>query len=96
MLQELVRKVRAAPGPDAWSQALFTLESIARAARDSGDWELAAWTADQMIDHDPNYAGSHYALALVAQHQGDSAKAAAAMALAKQHWKHADPDAVLQ
>jgi tetratricopeptide (TPR) repeat protein len=96
MLKELVKKVRAAPGPDAWSQALFTLESIARAARDTGDWELAAWTANEMVDHDPNYAGSQYALALVAEHQGDRAKAAAAMALAKQYWKNADPDVVLK
>jgi tetratricopeptide (TPR) repeat protein len=96
MLQELIKKVRAAPGPDAWSQALFTLESIVRAARDTGDWELAAWTANQMIDHDPNYAGSQYALAVVAEHQGDRAKAAAAMALAKQYWKNADPDVALK
>jgi tetratricopeptide (TPR) repeat protein len=96
MLQELIKKVRAAPGPDAWSQALFTLESIGRAARDSGDWELAAWTANQMIDHDPNYAGSQYLLAMVAEHQGDRAKAAAAMALAKQYWKNADPDAAFK
>ena len=45
MLEELVKGLRAAPGPDAWSQALFTLESIARAAREAGDWDLAAWTA---------------------------------------------------
>ena len=40
MLEEVARKVRAAPGPDAWTQALFTLEAIARAAREVGDWEL--------------------------------------------------------
>jgi tetratricopeptide (TPR) repeat protein len=96
MLRELAKKVRAAPGPDAWSQALFTLESIARAARDTGDWELASWAAAEMIDHDPNYAGSQFALALAAEHQGDHARAAAAMALAKQYWKHADPDAALK
>ena len=32
---------RACPGPDAWIQALFRLESMARMARDVGDWELA-------------------------------------------------------
>jgi tetratricopeptide (TPR) repeat protein len=96
LLRDLVAKVRAAPGPDAWMQALFTLESIARAARESGDWELAAWTADQMIAHDPNYAGSHYALALAAGHRGDAAAAAAAMARARALWKDADPDADLK
>jgi tetratricopeptide (TPR) repeat protein len=96
MLEDLAKKVRAAPGPDAWTQALFTLESIARTARDVGDWELAAWAANQMIEHDPNYAGSQYALALAAEHQGDRARAAAAMALAKQYWNRADPDAALR
>ena len=65
MLEDVARKVRAAPGPDAWTQALFTLESIARAAREVGDWDLAGWAARQMVEHDPNYGGAHYALALV-------------------------------
>ena len=42
MLEEVAREVRAAPGPDAWTQALFTLEAIARAAREAGDWDFAA------------------------------------------------------
>jgi tetratricopeptide (TPR) repeat protein len=92
MLQEVVGRVRAAPGPDAWAQALFTLESIARAARDVGDWELADWAARQMIEHDPNYGGSHYALALVAEHQGDRQRAQAEFDEARRYWKHADPD----
>ena len=37
MLEEVVRKkLRAAPGPDAWTQTLFTIEAIARAAREVG------------------------------------------------------------
>ena len=60
MLEEVARKVRAAPGPDAWTQALFTLEAIARAARDVGDWDFAGWAARQMLEHDSNYAGSHW------------------------------------
>src|SRR5262245_43965301 len=96
MIEDLVKKVRTAPGPDAWSQALFTLESIARAARDVGDWDLAAWTANQMIDHDPHYAGSQYALALAVEHAGDRVKADAAMKLAKEYWKRADADAPLR
>jgi tetratricopeptide (TPR) repeat protein len=92
MLEEAARTVRAAPGPDAWTQALFTLEAIARAAREVGDWELAGWAARQMLDHDPNYAGSHYALGLVAQHLGDRKTAGAEFAQARKYWKNADPD----
>ncbi len=46
MLDEVVRKARAAPGADACIQALFTLETVAR----------------QMLEHGPAYAGTHYAL----------------------------------
>jgi tetratricopeptide (TPR) repeat protein len=90
MLEEAARQARAAPGPDAWTQALFTLEAIARAAREAGDWELAAWAARQMLEHDPNYAGSHYALALVAEHNGDAATARAERALVAKYWQQAD------
>jgi hypothetical protein len=38
---------------------------MARTARDVGDWELAAWMARQMIDHDSNDAGSRRTLELV-------------------------------
>jgi tetratricopeptide (TPR) repeat protein len=92
MLEEVVRKVRARPGPDAWAQALFTIDAIARAARDVGDWDLAGWTARQMVEHDPNYAGSHHALALVAEHAGDAQTARAERALVAKYWKNADPD----
>jgi hypothetical protein len=91
MLEEVARKVRAAPGPDAWTQALFTLEAIARAAREVGDWDLAGWAARQMAEHDPNYAGAHYALALVAQHAGDARAARTAAAAAARLWSAADP-----
>jgi tetratricopeptide (TPR) repeat protein len=90
MLEDVARKVRAAPGPDAWTQALFTLESVARAAREVGDWDLADWAARQMLEHDPNYAGSHLALALVAEHNGDAAAATAERALVQKYWRQAD------
>jgi tetratricopeptide (TPR) repeat protein len=92
LLKEVERKVRAEPGPDAWTQALFTLESIARVARESGDWELAEYTANQMVEHDSSYGGTHYARALAAQHKGDSALAAKEFALAAKYWRDADPD----
>src|SRR5258708_2345320 len=92
MLEDVARKVRAAPGPDAWTQALFTLESIARAAREVGDWDLAGWTARQMVEHYPNYGGAHYALALVAQHGGDRLTASREAVAAAKFWSTADPD----
>ena len=57
------RRAHAArlPGPDAWIQALFRLEAIARTARDVGDWELAECMAGQMLEHDAAYGGSHLA-----------------------------------
>lgn len=92
MLDAMVKKARAAQGPDDWSQTLFTIESVARAAREVGDWELAGRMAQQMLEHDPAYAGTHHALALAADHRGDRRAAAAAFALAEKHWQKADPD----
>src|SRR2546423_2446167 len=92
LLQDVVKKARALPGPDAWTQTLFTIEAIARAAREVGDWEFAAWAAGQMREHDPNYGGTHYALMLVAGHDGDAKTVAAERALAEKYWKHADRD----
>jgi Tfp pilus assembly protein PilF len=45
-----------------------------------------------MLEHDPNYAGSHDALALVAEHAGDAQTARAERALVDKYWTHADPD----
>lgn len=75
-----------------WAQALFTLESLARAARAVGDWDLARHLARQMIEHDPNYAGSHYAMGLVAESDGDTAAAVTAFKEALKLWANADPD----
>lgn len=92
LLKDVQRRLRALPGPDAWIQALFRLESIARMARDVGDWELAEYTARQMIDHDAAYGGSHLALAMVARHRGDRAAALQAAAEAARYWRDADTD----
>jgi tetratricopeptide (TPR) repeat protein len=92
LLEQAAKEWRAAPGPDAWTQALFALEAIARAAREVGDWEFAEWAAKQMVDHDPQYAGSHHALAVVAEHRGDTKTAAAERALMEQYWSNADKD----
>lgn len=92
LLKSIEKDVRSEPGPDAWSAALFTLESIARIAWRASDWDLAEYTADQMIQHDPNYAGSHYQMAVVARHKGENRKADTEFRLAAKYWRDADPD----
>ena len=92
LLLDVAARVRAMPGPDGWVRALFALESMARSARQVGDWELAARMAKQMMDHDASYAGTHYALALVAEHDDDDTSARAEFALAQKYWSQADPD----
>jgi tetratricopeptide (TPR) repeat protein len=89
-LRRAAGEARALPGPDGWAQATFTLESIARAARDAGDWEFAEWAARQMLEHDSNYAGAHYALALAAGHNGDQATARVESDRARTLWAQAD------
>lgn len=92
VLMEAQRALRAVPGPDAWTQALFRLESIARSAREAGDWQLADYTARQMLEHDPAYGGSHYALAMVLRNSGDTSGAARELAAARNAWRDADSD----
>ena len=92
MLEAMIGKARAAPGPDEWLQALFALEWIARAARETGDWELAGRVAEHMVAHDPAYAGAHYALAIVAEQRNDLRTAAPELAQAIERWSSADPD----
>jgi Tfp pilus assembly protein PilF len=92
ILMQVVARVRAEAGPDAWTQALFRLEAIAAAARAAGDWQSAEAMARQMIEHDPAYAGSHYALALVAEHKNDNVMATTEYAEAEKLWRQADSD----
>jgi hypothetical protein len=92
VMESAARKWRSVPGPDAWSQALFRLEAMARAARDVGDWAFAARLAQLMLEHDAAYAGTHYALALAAEHDGNAATAKREFALAVKGWAAADKD----
>ncbi len=92
MIREAVESLRARPGPDAWSQTLFTLEAAARAARSAGDQELASELAEQMRQHDPAYAGTSFALALAAEQRGDRPGARRAYAEAVRRWQGADAD----
>ncbi len=92
LMQQVEEQVVAVPGPDAWSEALFQLDSIARIARDIGDWDLAEYTAQKMIRHDPSYAGGHFARALVAEHRGDALITQKEFAMGEKLWSKADPD----
>ncbi len=92
VLESVQRALRAIPGPDAWVHALFRLESMARSAREAGDWDLAEHTARQMIDHDAAYGGSHLALALALRHRGDAAGAERELEEARRCWRDADAD----
>jgi len=91
LFHEIEKKIRAVPGPDAWSQALFQLASIASFARDAADWELAEFTAKQMIEHDPSYAGGYYALGLAVEHRGGES-AREQFVKAENRWASADTD----
>ncbi len=92
VMERAAQKWRSLPGPDAWTQSLFRLEALARAARDVGDWAFAARLAQLMLEHDPNYAGTHFALALVAQHDGNRPTARREAELAAKGWSAADTD----
>jgi tetratricopeptide (TPR) repeat protein len=91
-MERAAQKWRGLPGPDAWTQALFRLEAEARTARAVGDWPLAARLSQVMLEHDSNYAGTHLALALVAQHDGNAATAKREAELAARSWPLADHD----
>lgn len=92
VMERAAQKWRSLPGPDAWTQSLFRIEALARSARQVGDWPFAARMAQLMLEHDPEYAGTHYALALVAQHDGNDATARREFDLALKAWATADKD----
>jgi len=92
LFEELCRTLRTTPGADAWIAAVFRMEWMARAARDAGDWDLADHLARQLLDHDPHYAGSHLAMALVAHQRGDKAAARASADTAVRLWRNGDLD----
>jgi len=92
LMKQIEEQLRASPGPDARSQALVELDSIARRARESGEWALAELTAEEMIEQDPSYAGGYYARALVKEHDGDSSAAVEQFSVAETLWSEADRD----
>jgi tetratricopeptide (TPR) repeat protein len=93
LMDRIVRDVVAASGPDAWCEAVFQLEYIARVAREASDWTLAESAAKEMIRHDPSYAGGYFALGLVAEHQGNAPTAKEEFVMAQKLWSKADAGA---
>jgi tetratricopeptide (TPR) repeat protein len=92
MIRDAIASLRARPGPDAWTETLFTLEAVARAARSVGNAEISTELAEQLRQHDPSYAGTHFALALEAERGGNRTAALRAYEEALRRWRHADPD----
>ena len=92
VLKDVVKALRAAVGPDAWSQGLFRLESMAGSAMEVGDWDLAEFVAAQMLDHDAAYGGSHFTSARILRHRGNAAGALREAELARRYWNDADRD----
>src|SRR2546430_12135909 len=90
LMKQIEGQLVASPGPDARSQALIQLDSIARRARETDEWALAEFTAREMIHQDPGYAGGYYALGLASEHQGDSVAASQEFAIAEKLWSDAD------
>jgi protein-disulfide isomerase len=92
LMKEIEEQLRASPGPDARSEALIQLDSIARRARETKEWALAEFTARETIQQDPSYAGGYYAMALVAEHEGNRAKAIQQFGVAENLWSEADKE----
>jgi len=92
LMKEIEDQLRASPGPDARSQALIQLDSIARRARETEEWALAEITAQEMIQQDPSYAGGYYALGFVAEHEGNSITAIRQFSVAEKLWSEADKE----
>ncbi len=92
IIKQAMTQMRAERGPDHWTQALFQIEAIAKTARELGDWDLAEYATAQLKEHDANYAGTHFALALVAEQKGEKAIAREELKVAEKLWSDADKD----
>ncbi|GAB2578386.1 tetratricopeptide repeat protein [Spirosoma areae] len=77
-------------GPDPWIEALFQLEMIAQVAWQLKLPDFAEESTKLLAEHDPNYPGTHYALARIASLKGDAALAERERQLARQGWSKAD------
>jgi tetratricopeptide (TPR) repeat protein len=92
LLARIAAHIRAENGPDAWIQGIYQLERIHRVARTTENWDVAKQFAELMAERAPEYAGSHFALALCARHAGNSGLVESEFASAATYWSHADAD----
>lgn len=90
VLRAVVRALRAAPGPDAWSLGLFRMESLAHSAIAAKAWELAEFIAAEMLEHDAAYGGGHFTMARVLRQKGDADGARRELEAARRCWSDAD------
>ena len=92
LMKQIEEQFRASPGPDARSEALIQLDSIARRARETEEWALAEFTAQEIVRQDPTYAGGYYAMGLVSEHESNSARAIQQFTVAENLWSEADKE----
>ena len=92
MLRDGLSKLRADPASDRWTQNLLRIEAVEKLARDLGDWDLAGDVAKQMQQIAPGYAVTHYALAKIAEHAGETVAARQEFRAAISAWSAADAD----
>lgn len=92
MFRSGVTKLMADRSPDAWIATVVQLEAAARVARERGQVALASDLSGLLRQHAPYYAGTHYALGLLAEQRGDKSAARTAYAEAATRWRDADRD----
>ncbi len=92
MLRKAVKRLRADARPDTWTQTLLRLDEVWRLAEELRDSTLATGVAREMEQYDSQYPGTHYALAKVAEREGNSVAAEKEYQKAVEGWRAADPD----
>jgi tetratricopeptide (TPR) repeat protein len=92
MLRGAAAKLRADPRADTWTQTLLRLSALWYLSQNLHDKILLAEFAKQLQEYDPNYPGSHYALAKAAEEEGNIVAARKHYQLAIEGWKAADAD----
>jgi tetratricopeptide (TPR) repeat protein len=91
-LRDIVAKAKQGFRNADATSGIFLIQLIASDARAAQKWNLARFAAEQMIKFDAGYAGGHYELALVEEHEGNATAAAAGFKKAVELWHDADPD----
>ncbi len=92
LLKAGISKLAADRSPDAWTITVFQLEAATRTARETKRLDLAAEFVALLQQQAPQYAGTHYELARLAELRGDGATARREYAAAAAGWLDADAD----